>query len=87
MPRLHRPQAVAIVLGFVGAKLGAEAAGIEVSSAISLAVIFGTLGSGVALSLAADAESKASYSKTPDKNGVFLNLLSTLVSNLKSNRE
>jgi len=52
---VYLEKAVAIVLGFVGLKLGAEVAGIEVSSAISLGVIVTTLGGGVALSLLASA--------------------------------
>ena len=44
-------KAVALVLGFVGLKLGAEVAGLEVSSALSLGVIVSTLGGGVLLSL------------------------------------
>ena len=43
--------AVALVLGFVGLKLGAEVAGLEVSSALSLGVIVSTLGGGILLSL------------------------------------
>lgn len=45
--------AVAVVLGFVGLKLGAEYFGIEISNEVSLAVISGLLGTGVAASLAA----------------------------------
>jgi len=51
--------AVAIVLGFVGVKLGAEVAGFEVGSALSLGVIITTLTGGVLLSLAADKEADA----------------------------
>lgn len=47
-------QAVAVVLGFVGLKLGAEVCGVEISSAVSLGVIFSTLGGGVVLSLLAE---------------------------------
>ena len=53
---VYLEKAVAIVLGFVGLKLGAEVAGYEVSSAISLGVIVTTLGGGIALSLASAAE-------------------------------
>ena len=54
---VYLKKAVAIVLGFVGLKLGAEVAGYEVSSAISLGVIVTTLGGGIALSsLASSAE-------------------------------
>ena len=58
---VYLEKAVAIVLGFVGLKLGAEVAGFEVSSAISLGVIVTTLGGGVVLSLlpsAADEEAR-----------------------------
>jgi len=55
---VYLEKAVALVLGFVGLKLGAEVAGIEVSSAASLAVIFSTLGGGVALSQLANPASK-----------------------------
>lgn len=44
-------KAVAIVLGFVGLKLGAEVAGLEVASNLSLGVIVTVLGGGVGLSL------------------------------------
>jgi len=50
--------AVALVLGFVGVKLGAEVAGFEVSSALSLGVIGFTLGGGILLSLLADGGEK-----------------------------
>ena len=54
---VYLEKAVAIVLGFVGLKLGAEVAGYQVSSAISLGVIVTTLGGGIALSsLASSAE-------------------------------
>lgn len=43
------------MLGFVGVKLGAEVAGYEVSSAISLGVIVTTLGGGIVLSSLASA--------------------------------
>ena len=52
---VYLEKAVAIVLGFVGLKLGAEVAGFEVSSAISLGVIVTTLGGGVVLSQLASA--------------------------------
>ena len=44
--------AVAIILGFVGAKLGAEYFGVEVSNELSLGVIVTMLSSGIGLSLA-----------------------------------
>lgn len=43
--------AVAIVLGFVGAKLAGEFFGYDVSNELSLGVITGLLGGGVGLSL------------------------------------
>lgn len=43
--------AVAIVLGFVGAKLGGEFFGYDVSTELSLGVITGLLGGGIGLSL------------------------------------
>ena len=52
---VYLEKAVAIVLGFVGLKLGAEVAGYEVSSAISLGVIVTTLGGGIVLSSLASA--------------------------------
>ena len=52
---VYLEKAVAIVLGFVGLKLGAEVARYEVSSAISLGVIVTTLGGGIALSSLASA--------------------------------
>jgi TerC family integral membrane protein len=48
--------AVAAVLGFVGAKLGAEYFGYDLSPALSLLVIGSLLGSGVGLSLVARGE-------------------------------
>jgi TerC family integral membrane protein len=50
---VYLEKAVALVLGFVGAKLGAEYFGQEVSTETSLAVIFVILGAGVAASLLA----------------------------------
>ena len=58
---VYLEKAVAIVLGFVGVKLGAEVLGVEVSSALSLGVIVATLGGGVGLSLLAAEEEKAAY--------------------------
>ena len=52
---IYLEKAVAIVLGFVGVKLGAEVAGYEVGSAISLGVIVTTLGGGIVLSSLASA--------------------------------
>ena len=56
---VYLEKAVAIVLGFVGLKLGAQVFGYELSSAVSLGVILSTLGGSVILSLAADAQGKA----------------------------
>jgi len=58
---VYLEKAVAIVLGFVGVKLGAEVLGVEVSSALSLGVIVTTLGGGVGLSLIAAEDEKAAY--------------------------
>ena len=67
---VYLEKAVAIVLGFVGLKLGAQVAGVEISSALSLGVIISTLGSGVALSLLADADEKDAHQpKSPA--GIF----------------
>jgi len=52
---VYLEKAVALVLGFVGLKLGAEVVGVEVSSALSLGVILSTLGGGVVLSQLADS--------------------------------
>lgn len=53
---VYLEKAVAIVLGFVGAKLAAEVAGIEVPSLATLAIIVTTLGGGVVASLNARKE-------------------------------
>jgi len=53
---VYLEKAVALVLGFVGLKLGLEVAGVDISSGLSLAVILSTLGGGVVLSLLADAD-------------------------------
>ena len=58
---VYLEKAVALVLGFVGVKLGAEVLGVEVSSALSLGVIVTTLGGGVGLSLIAAEDEKAAY--------------------------
>jgi len=52
---VYLEKAVALVLGFVGLKLGAEVVGVEVSSALSLGVILSTLCGGVVLSQLADS--------------------------------
>jgi len=59
---VYLEKAVALVLGFVGLKLGLEVAGVEVSSALSLTVILSTLCGGVVLSQQADADEKEAYS-------------------------
>lgn len=55
---IYLEKAVAVVLGFVGIKLGLEVFGFGVSSLLSLAVILGILGLGVGLSLYAQDQSK-----------------------------
>merc|ERR1711966_437603 len=75
---VYLEKAVAIVLGFVGLKLGAEVAGLEVSSALSLGVIVSTLGGGVLLSQLADAEKREAH-QPHGPNGLFLALASALV--------
>jgi len=62
---VYLEKAVAIVLGFVGLKLGAEVVGFEVSSALSLGFILSTLGGGVVLSQFASEEQRADYDPTP----------------------
>lgn len=62
---VYLEKAVAIVLGFVGLKLGVEVFGFEVSSLFSLGVIVTTLGGGVGLSLLAAEEVKAAYDPSP----------------------
>lgn len=52
-------KSVALVLGFVGVKLGAEVFGADINSLLSLVVILGILGSGIALSLAEEAERRS----------------------------
>merc|ERR1711871_1555522 len=44
---IYLEKAVALVLGFVGVKLGLQVAGTEISSGVSLAVIVSTLVGGV----------------------------------------
>ena len=56
---VYLEKAVALVLGFVGVKLGCEVEGLEVSSAASLSLILATLGGGVVLSKLAEAEEDA----------------------------
>ena len=71
---IYLENAVALVLGFVGLKLGAEVVGFEVSSAASLAVIISTLGGGVLLSQLADAHAKQAHEpKSP--TGVFAKIV------------
>jgi len=80
---IYLEKAVALVLGFVGIKLGAEVFGFDINSAVSLGVIGGTLGGGVALSLLADEETKDNY--TPEKTSMFVNLLNSLTGGGKKN--
>lgn len=70
---IYLEQAVAIVLGFVGLKLAAEAIGVEVSSGLSLGVIASTLSGGVLLSQLAGADEKEAHSPTVP-NGLLLAL-------------
>jgi TerC family integral membrane protein len=49
---VYLDKAVAVVLGFVGVKLGLEVAGLELDSMTSLSVIVAILGAGIAASLA-----------------------------------
>ena len=72
---VYLEKAVAIVLGFVGLKLGAEVAGVGISSAVSLGVIISTLGSGVALSLLADADEKDGHQPKSPALSRFVDLV------------
>jgi len=74
---IYLEKAVALVLGFVGLKLGLEVAGLELSSAISLGVIVTTLGGGIALSLAADTD-EDERTTPPQPNGLALASASAL---------
>jgi TerC family integral membrane protein len=74
---VYLEKAVAIVLGFVGLKLGVEVIGFEVSSLFSLGVIVATLGGGVGLSLLAAEEEKAAYDPSP--SGVVIKLINNMV--------
>ena len=74
---VYLEKAVAIVLGFVGVKLGAEVLGVEVSSALSLGVIVATLGGGVGLSLLASDEAKAEYDPSP--TGSVIKFISNII--------
>ena len=74
---VYLEKAVAIVLGFVGVKLGAEVLGVEVSSALSLGVIVTTLGGGVGLSLLASDEAKADYEPSPP--GMVIKYISNII--------
>jgi len=60
---VYLEKSVAIVLGFVGVKLAAEVAGFELNSVISLLVILGVLGVGIALSLQEQKKGASSDSK------------------------
>jgi len=82
---LYLEKAVAIVLGFVGLKLGAEVAGFEVSSAISLGVIITTLAGGILLSQFAPEEDKDEYQPAP--SSAFLSSLSSLGSAFSGNKQ
>jgi len=67
---IYLEKAVAIVLGFVGFKLGAEVVGIEVSSGLSLFFILTTLGGGILASQIATDQQKEDYQ--PSSSGLFL---------------
>jgi len=77
---VYLEKAVAIVLGFVGLKLGAEVLGVEVSSALSLGVIVATLGGGVGLSLLASEEVKAEYDPSAKSGGLVEKFISNIIS-------
>ncbi len=74
---VYLEKAVALVLGFVGLKLGAEVAGFDVSSGLSLGFILTTLSGGILLSQAADAAEKDAYSP-PAPPSLFLKLASAI---------
>ena len=59
----------------MGLKLGAEVAGVGISSAVSLGVIISTLGSGVALSLLADADEKDGHQPKSPALSRFVDLV------------
>jgi len=82
---VYLEKAVAIVLGFVGLKLGASVAGFEVSSAISLAFIITTLTGGVVLSQFASDEDKNAFQPAPNSN--FLDSFSSLGSLLSGEKK
>jgi len=79
---VYLEKAVALVLGFVGLKLGAEVVGVEVSSALSLGVILSTLGGGVLLSLLADQSTKLAF-EPKGPAGVFAGIVENGVQELK----
>ena len=58
---MYLEKAVALVLGFIGLKLGLQVAGVELSSAVSLGVVVSTLGGGVLLSQFADSDEKEAF--------------------------
>jgi len=66
---VYLEKSAAIILGFVGLKLVLEVAGFEISSAISLAVIVLTLGTGISLSLLREQE-ETGFMKSKKKNTV-----------------
>merc|ERR1719382_1811783 len=53
---VYLEKSVSVVLGFVGVKLAAEVAGVEISSAFSLLFIIAVLGAGILLSLQEQAK-------------------------------
>lgn len=68
--------AVAIVLGFVGLKLGLEVVGYEVSSGISLGFIIAVLGGAIVLSKTVDLE-KTGFQQT-NKDSLVLSFLTAI---------
>ena len=61
-------KSVALVLGFVGGKLVAEYFGVEVSTMMSLAVVFSTLGAGIGASILLKPEDETTETRTSPKD-------------------
>jgi TerC family integral membrane protein len=78
---IYLETAVAVVLGFVGVKLGLEVLGVDVSSGLSLGFIITTLGGGILLSQTAPAEEREAYEPSPSSS--FLKWLTLLTSGEK----
>merc|ERR1712085_72980 len=60
-------KSVALVLGFVGGKLVAEYFGVEVSTMMSLAVVFSTLGAGIGASILLKPEDDPTETRIPER--------------------